>query len=276
MRPFGRPPTPALWITGFVALVVATWFGLMAALLTVDAAQYQAAPNCSVGPVSTADCVVGVYATADVTSRHSYGVVVITEVVLDIHGDALSGDIVDPPWGVTQMPPGNVVAATSWEGRLTAINVNGSLHHTWQNPYTAWQLLTWLAGISALVGLPITLAYLTRVSIQASTAIKPRRPWRPQLETIGIGAFFIVSLVVGSVANPALRFVLLAIGWAGLSAFLITAIRGTVLAWLKDWERVSRSAHEYAVVTASRVALGTLVVTFILLSAVNVTRYALT
>jgi len=244
--------------------------------LAFDAAKYEAAPDCATGSVSTADCVAGVYGVVGAVARRSYGLVVVTEVDVGTGGRPLGGDIVDASWSVARLSPRDVVAATSWEGRLTAVNLRGQVHHTWQNPYTAWQLLTWLASACALVGFPVTVAYLTRVDIPRQSVVRPRRPWTQRLDTLGIIVFLIVAIAVSSITSSTVRFVFLAVGWAGLSAFLITAGRGTVLAWLEDSERSLRSPAEYVTVTASRMVLAVLVVAFIVVTAGGLTRYALT
>jgi hypothetical protein len=276
MRHFGRAAAAALWIIGCIALAAATWFGLLAAALAFTAARYEVAPDCATRPAATSDCLAGLYAIVSTASRHNYGLIVVTEVILDAGGHPLSGNIVDPPWGAAQLVPQHTVAATSWEGRLSAVELTGSIHHTWQNPYTAWRLLTWLGAACALFGIPVTVAYLTRVNIRRQPALEPQKPWTQRLDTLGIVVFFIMALAVTSIPSSAGRFVLLAIGWAGLSVFLVTAVRGTALAWLEAPERTVRTPREFAMVTASRIVLGALLVAFIMTSAANVARYALT
>jgi hypothetical protein len=272
---FASLPATTLWAVGCLALAIAAGFGVVAMAMAFDAAAYEQAPDCTTTSVSTLNCVAFVNAIASSATRRSYGIVVVTDVDVSAGGRTFTGDIVDFPWSATHLSARDGVVATLWQGRLTAIHLGGQVHHTWQNPYTTRLLLTWLSSAFVLIGLLVTAAYLTRVDIPSSQVIKRRSPWTQRVETLGLVVFLIVTVAVGSVASSATRFVLLAVAWAGLSAFLITALRGTALEWLADSERYARSSRDYATVTVSRIVLGSLLVAFIMVSAVGITRYVL-
>lgn len=267
---------PALWVVACLTLAGAAWFGLIAAALATGAAQYEKAPNCATSTISTTDCVAGVSAVVDRVTRRRYGLVVVSQLQATASGRSLEGDVVDAAWGVVPVSPRDTVAVTSWQGFLTAVDVRGEVHHTWQNPYVTRQWLTWIATGCLAVGLLVALAYLTAVDIANPPDTGRRRPWAQRADAIGLAAFLIVTVVVGSIPSLAARFVLLAIAWAGLAAFLITSGRGTASAWLDSSQRNLRTPRQYAIVTASRVVLAVFVLAFIVTSAAGVTRYALT
>jgi hypothetical protein len=205
-----------------------------------------------------------------------YGIVMVNRLAVVVDARSMTGDVIMARWDADSFDDQHVLAA-SWQGRPMAIGAPGRLHHTSQNPYEVRLWLTTLSIGVMIVGLAAAFLYFSRGQGQVRLwqSVPQQTPLTRRADLIGFGLFLASTVVVGSVPGNAGRFVVLAIGWTGLTAFLVSMIRELGIAWLGREERLGTSLLQTVTVSFGGLVVAVLILAFVVTSAVGVAIYAL-